>query len=169
MDAKKIRRWYVVYAKPRNEPRAQFHLENKGVEVFFPRLLILGSHSPRNGRMVPLFPNYLFVKIAIPEEYPFVAWCPGVRTIVGFNGAPAPLDEAVVTFLKQRATTEGVVETRPELPVGQPIEVMDGALAGLSGVVQNPPDSKGRVRVLVNLLKREVKVTVSAHHLERRT
>ena len=60
--------WYVAYSKPHKEEVAQFHLLRKGVEVFFPRLLLAQS-LPKHRQLVPLFPNYLFVKIQEPEEF----------------------------------------------------------------------------------------------------
>lgn len=159
------RRWYVVYAKPRKEDCAQFHLRRKGLEVFFPRLL-LPHPLPKRGRVVPLFPGYLFVRLQVPEEYTYALWSPGVRAVVSFNGKPAPIDEAVVAFLKQGANPEGILTARSNLRAGQAVRLNGGPFAGLAGVIQDPPDAKGRVKVLMQLLNRQVKVEVSARLIE---
>jgi len=55
----------VVYSKPARETYAQFHLAQKGLEVFFPQLQVptpLATHRA----LVPLFPNYLFVRLQMP-------------------------------------------------------------------------------------------------------
>ena len=57
------RQWYVVYSKPNREEYAQYHLQRKGIEVFFPRLRLPVS-SAKQRQVIPLFPNYLFVHIA---------------------------------------------------------------------------------------------------------
>jgi transcription elongation factor/antiterminator RfaH len=155
----KARQWYVVYSKPNREEYAQFHLQRKGIEVFFPRLQ-LPVAAIRQRQIIPLFPSYLFVQLSIPEEHAAVVWCPGVRCLVSFNGVPAPLDEKVVHFLKSQATKEGLISAHSNLIVGQEVWITDGPLEGLKGIIQQPPDAKGRVRVLMTLLNREMSVTV---------
>lgn len=167
MTSEAIRQWYVVYSKPHKEEHTQFHLQQKGLEVFFPRLR-LSSLLPKQRQLVPLFPSYLFVHLRMPEEHSYALWCPGVKRLVSFNGVPAPLDEVVVAFLKQRATLEGILEAQPNLLVGQKVEVTGGPFAGLSGIIEHPPDGKGRIRLLMSLLNRELKVEIPMHHLKSR-
>lgn len=154
------RRWYVVYSKPRKEETARFHLVHKGLETFFPRLLLPGR-SLKCQRIVPLFPNYLFVRLCTPEEYNYVRWSPGVRCVVNFNGTPTPIDDMVVSFLKKRANPEGIMEACVNLVIGQEVRITEGPFEGLIGIIQNPPDAKGRVRILLELLGRQVKAEVS--------
>jgi transcription elongation factor/antiterminator RfaH len=159
------RQWYAIYSKPRKEDFAQFHLQRKGLEVFFPRLL-LPHPLPKRGQVVPLFPNYLFVRLQLPDEYYYALWSPGVKSLVSFNGTPAPLDDEIVTFLRQRATAEGLLAGRSNLTVGQEVRISGGPLDGLAGIIQDPPDAKGRVNVLMKLLSRQVKVEVPVRFVE---
>jgi len=145
--------WYVVYSKPHREEVAQFYLQRKGLTVFFPRLL-LPQPFPKRPQIVPLFPNYLFVQVRVPVEYDSVRWSPGVKCVVNFNGTPVTLDEEIVTFLRQRATPAGVLTARSVLMVGQAVGVISEPCAKLVSIVQNPHASRGRVRVLLQLLSR---------------
>lgn len=163
--SQEARQWYVVYSKPNREEYAQFHLQRKGIEVFFPRLQ-LPAAATRQRQIIPLFPSYLFVQLSIPEEHAAVAWCPGVRCLVSFNGVPAPLDEGVVRFLKSQATEEGLINAHSNLTIGQEVCITQGPLEGLKGIIQQPPDAKGRVRILMNLLNREISVTVPIAHVQ---
>ena len=54
------RQWYVVYSKSTREGSAQYHLAQKGLEVFFPQLQ-LPAPLPAHRATVPLFPNYLLM------------------------------------------------------------------------------------------------------------
>ena len=157
--------WYVVYSKPRREEFARSHLCRKGLEVFFPRLALPHSRLRQN-QIVPLFPNYLFVRLQLPEEYRYALWSPGVRTIVNFNGTPAPIDERVITFLKKEADMEGIIEGRSSLTVGQEVRIKGGPFDGLIGVIQNPPDARGRVNILMQLLNRQLKVSIPVQLVE---
>jgi transcription elongation factor/antiterminator RfaH len=153
------RRWYVVYSKPHKEGLAQFHLRLKGLEVFFPRLL-LPEFLQKRKRVVPLFPNYLFVRIHISEEYHYVVWSPGVKRFVSFNDAPAAMDETVIKYLMQQANPAGVIAARSNLKVGQEIRISGGPFDGLAGIIQQPPDARGRVKILMELLSRRIQVEV---------
>ena len=159
------RQWYVVYSKPRREEFARSHLCRKGLEVFFPKLA-LPHPRPRQGQLVPLFPNYLFVRLHFPEEYGYALWSPGVKTIVSFNGTPAPIDEKIVSFLKEEADAEGVIAGHSSLTAGQEVRIKGGPLDGLIGIIQDPPDTRGRVNVLMQLLNRQLKVTIPVHLVE---
>jgi len=159
------RQWYVVYSKPAREAYAHYHLAQKDVEVFFPQLQLPAYRSPHRA-VVPLFPNYLFVRLQLPDEYYAVIWCPGVKRLVSFNGAPVPVDDESVEFLRQRATAAGVLSAQSTLTVGTQVQVTHGPLAGLSGILQDPPDAKGRVRLLMQLLDRDLKIVVPLHHVQ---
>jgi len=165
MDLPEQRQWYVVYSKPGREAHAHSHLAQKGLEVFFPQLQV-PTRLPFQHTLVPLFPNYLFVRLQLPEDYYAVIWCPGVKRLVSFTGVPAPVDDAVVEFLQQRATAAGVLKAHSTLVVGTAVQVTTGPLAGLSGILQNPPDAKGRVRLLMKLLDRDLKVMVPLHSVK---
>lgn len=155
-NGNRTRHWYVVYSKPHKEEQARFHLQKKHLDVFFPRLCLPGGAAKR--RIVPLFPNYLFVRIHLMTEYHHVAWTPGVRRMVCFNDEPVPLDERVVEFLMQQGGSQGLIMARSTLERGQIVEINDGPFAGLFGIIQRPPDHQGRVKVLLKLLSRQLNV-----------
>lgn len=153
------RKWYVVYSKPRKEEFAELCLRRRGVEVFLPRLLFPETVGKRR-RLVPLFPNYLFIWISDPEQFHCALWTPGVQRIVSFNGAPAPLDDSVVAFFKQQASDTGIIGVRSNLRTGQEVQITGGPFDGLAGIIERPPDARGRVKVLMRLLCREIRVEV---------
>jgi transcriptional antiterminator RfaH len=151
------KQWYVTYIKSRKEQQAQFHLARKGIQTFFPRLHLPGSVEGSR-RIVPLFPSYLFVRIHLASESHYVAWSPGVKRFVSFSDAPLPLEENVVRFLKENADNEGVITARSQLRPGQAVEISAGPFAGLAAIIQDPPDAKGRVNVLLKLMSRNITV-----------
>jgi transcriptional antiterminator NusG len=159
------RQWYVIHTQRYKEEVAWFHLRRKEVETFFPRLL-LSQHSPWHGQVAPLFPGYLFVRIFVPEEYSSVCWAPGVKYLVGSGGTPTPLAEDVVAYLRRHANAEGVVTGQPSLQAGQEIRINSGPFHGLIGVIQNPPNAKRRVKILMQLLQRQVKVELPVDYIE---
>jgi transcriptional antiterminator RfaH len=161
-----IRRdWYVVYCKPHKEEQAQFHLRKKNLDVFFPRLDLVRVAEKRK-RIIPLFPNYLFVRIHIPTEYHYVIWSPGVKRLVTFGDRPVPLDETVVGFLQQQSHTDGLITAHSQLRPGQEVEIRGGPFDGLAAIIQDPPDAKGRVKVLLKLLSRQLSVKLGVEFIK---
>ena len=165
MSEMNSKRWYVVYSKPHEEERAQFHFRLKGVEYFFPRLLLPKS-AQKHRRIVPLFPNYLFVRIHLPDEFQYVLWSHGVKRFVSFNGVPEALDDQVVEFLMRQADSDGIIMTRSNLKAGQEVRISRGPFEGLVGIIQKPADARGRVEVLLSLLRRHVKAEVPIEYVE---
>jgi transcriptional antiterminator RfaH len=159
------RDWYVVYCKPHKEEQAQFHLRMKRLDVFFPRLDLVRVAEKRK-RIVPLFPNYLFVRIHLPTEFHYVSWSPGVKRIVSFGDRPLPLDERVVDFLRQQTDPEGVIQARSQLRPGQEVEIRGGPFDGLIAIIQDPPDDKGRVKILLKLLSRQISVKLGVEFIK---
>lgn len=159
MEKAPEQQWYVVYVKPNREEAAQFHLQRKGFDTFLPRLRLSSSRRDRR-QIVPLFPNYLFARLRVPDDYNMVRWAPGVNHLVGCEGRPTPLDSAVVDFLRQRATPDGILPERIHFSTGSGVRIVAGPFEGLVGVIENPPDARGRVKVLMQLLGRQVRVEI---------
>ena len=154
------RQWFVVYSKPQNEDYARFHLELRGLQVFFPKLL-LPEAAKKGKRIIPLFPNYLFVHINLySREYYSVIWSPGVKRIVSFNGYPASIDKKIVELLMEESGPDGIIAARSTLKRGQEVQITDGPFTGLMAIIHEPPNAKGRVKILLQTLNRLAKVDV---------
>lgn len=160
------KKWYVVLSKPRQEETAKFHLSAKGIEVFYPRLL-LPVPNKSGKQVVALFPNYLFVRIYVASsEYFQVSWCRGVKRLVSFGGTPASVEDGVVEFLRDQAEPGGLIAATSTLKAGDQIQITKGPFKGLVGIIQEPPDNKSRVKVLLAILSRQVQVEVSASYVD---
>ena len=160
-----LKQWYVVYSKPHMEERAQFHFGLKQVESFFPRLLLPGTRT-KPSRVIALFPNYIFVRIALAKDYYRIIWSPGIKYLVSFGGEFVPLKDDVVEFLMNRANSDGIIPARLNIEAGQVVRICDGPLAGLFGIIQHPPDTRGRVKLLLNLLERQVPAEAPATSID---
>ena len=168
MSAVAEREWYVLYTKPQKEDYARFHLSAKRLDVFFPQLWFPHCAKKRK-KLVPLFPNYLFVRLKLfSEEFSQAKWSPGVSRIVSFNGTPTPIDSRVVEILMQQTNRDGVIEARPNLRSGQEVRITGGPFNGLLGIIQEPPNAKGRIKILLQLLDRPTKADLPIEFIETR-
>ena len=157
--------WYVIYTKAQKEELAQFHLKLKNLESVFLRLL-LPVYSRRLKRVVPLFPNYLFVRMDLAKEYDFVRWSPGVKCFVSFNDTPNPLEDGVVEYLLSRADRNGIIVARANLKKGQEVRICGGPFEGIFGTIEHIADANGRVKILMQLLSRDLGVKVPMEFIE---
>src|SRR5438445_11175705 len=90
--------WCAVYTKPQREEFAELNLRRRGVETFYPKLLLPNS-AQRKRRVVSLFPNYLFVRFeTFSDEYNSVSWCPSVKLLSSLNVIIAIIDASLVVF-----------------------------------------------------------------------
>jgi transcriptional antiterminator RfaH len=158
--------WCAVYTKPQKEELAELNLRQRGIKTFFPKLSLPKS-ARRKKQVVSLFPSYLFVRLSLlSEEHSYVAWCPGVKRLLTFNGTPATVEESLMAFLMGQAGPDGIISARSNLKIGQQIMIDGGPFDGLVGIIQEPPNAKGRVKVLIELLKRPTRVEVPVRFIK---
>ncbi len=162
------REWYVIYSKSRKEEQVQLHLGLKGIECFFPRLQLPGRSAAKRA-IAPLFPNYLFVRLDLSSEAHYVTWSPGVKRIVSCSDTPIPVDESVVSFLRERADAAGIIRAQSRLSTGQQVEISGGPFNGFIGIIENPPNANGRVRVLLKLLSRQISVKLNVEFIRNQS
>jgi transcription antitermination factor NusG len=77
------------------------------------------------------------------------------------------VDDAVIGFLYARVGQEGIVRAEPVFRQGDVVRITHGPFEGLIGIIENPGCARGRVRVLMELLRRQTRVEVPQHILER--
>lgn len=158
--------WFVVSTKVRREYFAQEQLMYRGVETFLPRII---EPSRVRGKMTvaPLFPGYLFLHIDLEQQYFDVVWTPGVRKFVAFGTLPCPVDQDVIAFLRTRMGEEGILRLERVFRPGDRVSIRSGPFEGLVGIIERPVCARGRVRVLMELLRRQTRVEVPQEIVER--
>jgi transcription antitermination factor NusG len=107
---------------------------------------------------LPLFPGYVFVRLALRDRLR-VLKIPSVVRLVGFGGEPAALPDEIVIRLREGVVGGLRAEPHPYLNVGKRVRLVRGALSGTEGILLR---KKGRIRVVVSieLIGRSVSVEV---------
>jgi transcription antitermination factor NusG len=153
--------WYAGYTASRHEKRVAEHFAQRGVEHFLP--LYETIHRWNNGRhrvQLPLFPSYIFVHIALRDRRRVIE-VPGFVRLVGFNSLPCPLPEVDINRMKEALNKGVVAEPYPYLTVGTRVEVRNGPLQGMTGILLRR-QNKCRVVISVDLIMRSMAVEVEA-------
>ena len=157
--------WFAAYTCGNHEKRVAEALTGKGVEHFLPLYESVRRWSDRKMRLQrPLFPGYVFVRIASQERLS-VQRVQGVVRLVGFNGQLAALPDDEIEILRRALTAQVSAAPHPFLAAGARVRIVRGPLAGLCGVTVR---RKGSTRVVlsIELIQRSVVVDLDAADLE---
>ena len=159
-----MNRWYVVHTQIHAEDRAKSNLERQNFEVYLPKYQKFRRHARRVDRVRrPLFPRYLFVRFDPDRSrWRAISGTVGVTHLVSHGEQPTAVPDKIVDAIKARHNDSGlVVLNSPQaFRPGQKLEIVDGPLAWHSAVFERLDDNE-RVVVLLELLGRQVNVTVS--------
>jgi transcription antitermination factor NusG len=161
-----IPRWYAVFTSPRHEKRTASHLGQLQIESFLPLYKV--KHRWKNRSTVtlelPLFPNYLFVRIDAQERLR-VLRVPSVLSIVSCGREPVPVPDRYIAGLRDAILT-CAIEPHPGLDVGDKVRITSGAMAGLEGVLDRRKNSF-RVVLRLDMIGRSVALEVGVEDIER--
>lgn len=127
--------WFAIHVKAGREKSSALLLENAGYECFFPYAKCTRSWSDGMKEFdVPLFPAYLFCRMDPRYRLP-VLMTPGVIQIVGAGETPIPVKEDEVAALLRVVKSGIATMPWPYLQVGQVVQLDEGPLRGLTGIL----------------------------------
>src|SRR5437868_7815156 len=153
--------WYAGYTASRHEKRVAEHFVQRGVEHFLP--LYETIHRWNNGRhrvKLPLFPGYIFVRMALKDRLR-VLEVPGFVRLVGFNSLPYPLPESDINKMMEALSKGVLAEPYPYLTAGTRVEIENGPLQGMTGILLRR-QNKCRLVISIDLIMRSMIVEVEA-------
>ena len=156
--------WYAGYTSARHEKKVAQQLQQRGIEHFLP--LYETVRRWNNGRhrvQLPLFPGYVFVRIALQERLR-VLQVPCFVRLVGFSGLPFPLPEIEIDAMREALIAGVVAEPYPYLTTGSRVEILSGPLQGVRGILLRR-QGKCRVVLSIDLIMRSVVVEVEASNI----
>src|SRR5437667_6120873 len=93
-------RWYAVYTCANHEKRVAAELNARTVEHFLPLYSSARRWKDRRVRLeLPLFPGYVFVRLALSDRLRVIQ-IPNVVRMVGFGGLPTALPDAEMDIMR---------------------------------------------------------------------
>lgn len=166
------RRWYVLHTYSGYEENVKRNLEQR-IESFDMADKIFGVLVPKerkikikNGKRTTveekIFPGYILVEMTVTDDSWYVVRnTPNVTGFVGSGTTPTPVDQKEVDALQKRM---GVSEPthKIDLAADDSVQIIDGPFKNFEGKVSNVDDTRGKVKVLVNMFGRETPVELDA-------
>ncbi len=162
--------WYVIKTKPLAEEDVRLRLSRANFEVFLPLIkTLIRSRTKPILKLKPFFPSYLFARLNLEDAKIFhmIKYTRGVRKILGNGSVPVPIPEEAVHIIKERVNKNGVLEQSLTFKKGDRIRIRSGPFRDLIGILEKPVSAAGRVRVLLEIMKRTVKAELSCSDIER--
>jgi transcription antitermination factor NusG len=165
LSAYNLPNWYAIYTLANHEKRVAEQLAEREFENFLPIYEAVRRWKDRRVQLqLPLFPGYVFVRLALRERLR-VLQLPSVVQLVSFGGLPRPLPETEIENIRSLLTLKRRVEPHPYLRAGRRVRIKTGSLAGREGILVR---RKGSFRVVlsIELLMRSIIVDMDVTDLD---
>jgi transcription antitermination factor NusG len=160
-----VPRWYAVYMNANHEKHVADQLRVREVEFLLPTYSSVRRWKDRRVNLkLPLFPGYVFVRVALRDRLR-VLKVPGVVRLVGFGGTPCALPQEDIDAIQGCLDCGYYLEPHPYLQVGRRARVKSGPLQGLEGIILR---KKNRTRFVLSfeIILRSVAVEIDGVELE---
>ena len=109
-----------------------------------------------------IFQGYALVEMILTDEtWYIVRNTPGVTGFVGAGTEPTPVSESEIQKIKRRM---GVEEPKHNIDfeIGEVISITDGPFKGFDGSIAEIDAQKGKVKVMTNMLGRDMPIELDA-------
>lgn len=132
--------WFVIWTESRAEKKVEKRITALGLLSWLPLVKERHRWSDRWREVeCPLFPGYLFAR-ATPADLPSVLRTPGVLSVIRHGNKPAVLGDEFVAQLRdaigRNGSTPEPLNDAIDYAPGDEVEVQEGALVGIRGIVQ---------------------------------
>jgi transcription antitermination factor NusG len=147
--------WYAVRVRPRCEKAVVSDFETRGLTPYLPLYEKVTRWSDRVKKVLwPLFPGYVFARLDYAQRLPAMQH-PNVMYIVSCGGVPQPVDPEELDAVRRMLDAGCRAEPVSYLHAGDTVEVVQGPLAGLHGILLRERN-QNRLVVSLTLLHRSV-------------
>lgn len=166
MENKKF--WTPVRTKPRQEKKLARYCAAKNIPSYLPLIRKTHCYGKKKADFSsPMFPGYVFCRIN-EELFSSLQYS---NAIVYKIAVDAATERELIRELKairvfERLSGKHVIEVRPELVAGTPVEITRGVFRGINGIVQC---RKNKMLLIVNieLLGQTAAVEINAADVEK--
>ncbi len=175
------RRWYVIHTYSGYENKVKANLERKihsmGMEnqIFNIVVPLEDEMEIKDGKKKvtkkKVFPGYALVDMIVDDRSWYVVRnTPGVTGFVGSGTKPIPLTDAEVKrILKSIGAEEELPKKVVPLDIekGQAVRINSGAFEEFAATVADVDNSRGKLKVLVDMFGRETTVELDFDQVEK--
>jgi transcription antitermination factor NusG len=160
-----VREWCAVHTRYQHEHLVNDLLVAKGFETFFPTFQRVHAWKDRKKTIShALFPGYLFVINTGDSRLPIIS-TPGVCGLVSVAGVPATIPNDEIETIRRAISGPYAVTPHPYLKRGDRVQVCQGPLTGIRGILVRT-EKLARLVLTIELLGRAVAVEIESSCVE---
>lgn len=159
--------WYAIRTKSKQESRAETNLRAWGVETFLPAIRHQSKRCQISKMAEALFPGYLFARFHGPTMANKIRFTRGVMQIVGTDRAPSPIDEEIISLVRERIGSDGYVRLAEDFEVGDRVRIRSGPLRDFVGVFHSSASGAQRVTLLLAAANTQLRVSIDRTLIEK--
>ncbi|UXI03410.1 transcription/translation regulatory transformer protein RfaH [Photobacterium sp. TY1-4] len=159
-----MKKWYLLYCKNNEIERAIINLERVGVACYTP---FVNKDVIRRGKKVSvktaLFPSYLFIHFDYERGPSFttIRSTRGVADFIRFGQMPKEIPAELITQIQLRNVHADVA-----FIAGDKVSINEGALQEIQAIFLEP-DGEKRSMLLIQMINRDVKVSVENRNIRK--
>lgn len=170
-------KWYAIYCISNQENKVvnliKTRIDNAGLSKYLDELIVpikeklvlkKGQKKTVNERFLP---GYILARMELNDNtWPLLRDTQGVINFVGTDKKPTPLTtkevESIVEFSESEEASYKI-----DFGEGDVVKVTDGEFKDFTGAIENIDEERGKIKVVLQFLGREVPVELDVNYLEK--
>jgi transcriptional antiterminator NusG len=168
--------WYAVHTLSGSEDRAMkalgqrvqmYELDDRFGRVLVPSETVYDAKTKRTITR-RFYPGYMLVEMVLDNEtWHLVKNTPKVTGFVGGSRNPPPVPAAEVRKITAMLSDEE--EPRPVMnfDIGEEVRLTEGRYASMRGTIEEINETRGKLRVIINIFGRPVPTELGFHQVEK--
>jgi len=159
--------WYLLRLHPNHDLKAERQLTDQGISVYVPKeqKTVKGVWNRRIEKTVPIFPGAMFIPDFEADIGRLKRYASGIGGFVKYNGAALRLSISVMDQIRKFEVKINRDPTKRKFKANQRVRIVDGPFELFEGHIA-ALDSNYRLGVLIELLGREVRITLDEDQVE---
>ncbi|MDD4029087.1 MAG: antiterminator LoaP [Caldisericia bacterium] len=159
--------WYSVFVQTGYEDKIRaYHLEKLCPHLTFmipKRQLRQRQEGLWKEILKPIFPGYILVKgcMNYNDCYAIRRIHHVMRVLCDQTGEPSRIHPSEISILLKLLENGEIIRPSKAIDMGDRIEIIEGPLKAVKGIVHSINQRKGRARIILSFLNKERKVDVS--------
>lgn len=158
--------WHVIYVRQKYEKSISSRLNEMGIENLVPLTKVVREYKSQKRKVVvPMFPGYIFL-ITHPGKRHHITNLDGVYSFVKIGQEFQRVKDLEIDNIRiLTSNMDSCCDFRSEEYIrrGALIEVKDGPLSGMKGVVTG--NNGDRILVSIDSIRIAVSISVPQHHI----
>lgn len=169
--------WYVIHSVSGLEDNVAQNLkkriESLSMEDYIFNVIVPKEKKikVKNGKRITveerIYPGYVFVEMIVTDNSWYVVRnTPNVTGFIGAGTTPIPVSPEEMNFITKKTTKEDPKYTL-NVDVDDLVKIIDGPFKDFEGKVSEVDESKGKLKVLVNMFGRNTPVELDSLQIKK--